>query len=202
MLPVPLNSSKITSSMRDPVSTRAVARMVSEPPFLDVAGRAEELLGRVEGAGVDAAGHDPACRRGPEVVGARRRVIPSRMMTTSLPDSTMRLARSMVSSATGCAPRRGGRRSTPHLALEPPLHVGDLLGPLVDEQHDQVHLGVVDLDRPRDLLQHGRLAGLGRRDDEAALALADRRDQVDDARRHVVGVVAHLHRSFSSGKAG
>ena len=32
MLPVPLNSSKITSSMREPVSTRAVARMVSEPP--------------------------------------------------------------------------------------------------------------------------------------------------------------------------
>ena len=31
-LPVPLNSSKITSSMRDPVSTSAVAMMVSEPP--------------------------------------------------------------------------------------------------------------------------------------------------------------------------
>ena len=33
MLPVPLNSSKITSSSREPVSTSAVARMVSEPPF-------------------------------------------------------------------------------------------------------------------------------------------------------------------------
>jgi RNA polymerase sigma-70 factor (ECF subfamily) len=33
MLPVPLNSSKITSSIREPVSTSAVARMVSEPPF-------------------------------------------------------------------------------------------------------------------------------------------------------------------------
>src|SRR5215467_4965604 len=32
MLPVPLNSSKITSSMREPVSMRAVAMMVSEPP--------------------------------------------------------------------------------------------------------------------------------------------------------------------------
>jgi hypothetical protein len=32
MLPVPLNSSKITSSMRLPVSTSAVAQMVSEPP--------------------------------------------------------------------------------------------------------------------------------------------------------------------------
>ena len=33
MLPVPLNSSKMTSSILDPVSTRAVARIVSEPPF-------------------------------------------------------------------------------------------------------------------------------------------------------------------------
>ena len=32
MLPVPLNSSKMTSSMRLPVSTRAVAMMVREPP--------------------------------------------------------------------------------------------------------------------------------------------------------------------------
>ena len=32
MLPVPLNSSKITSSMREPVSMSAVARIVSEPP--------------------------------------------------------------------------------------------------------------------------------------------------------------------------
>ena len=32
MLPVPLNSSKITSSMRDPVSISAVAMIVSEPP--------------------------------------------------------------------------------------------------------------------------------------------------------------------------
>ena len=32
MLPVPLNSSKITSSMRLPVSIRAVARIVRLPP--------------------------------------------------------------------------------------------------------------------------------------------------------------------------
>ena len=33
ILPVPLNSSKITSSILEPVSTRAVAIMVSDPPF-------------------------------------------------------------------------------------------------------------------------------------------------------------------------
>ena len=32
MLPVPLNSSKITSSIFEPVSVSAVARMVSDPP--------------------------------------------------------------------------------------------------------------------------------------------------------------------------
>ena len=64
-------------------------------------------------------------------------------------------------------------------------HVGDLFGPLVDEQHDELDLGVVDLDRRGDGLHHERLAGLGRRDDEPALALADRGDEVDDPRRHV-----------------
>ena len=33
MLPVPLNSSKITSSIFDPVSVRAVAIIDKEPPF-------------------------------------------------------------------------------------------------------------------------------------------------------------------------
>ena len=32
-LPVALNSSKMTVSISEPVSTSAVARMVSEPPF-------------------------------------------------------------------------------------------------------------------------------------------------------------------------
>ena len=32
MFPVPLNSSKMTSSIRDPVSTSALAMIVSDPP--------------------------------------------------------------------------------------------------------------------------------------------------------------------------
>src|SRR5690606_36321291 len=73
------------------------------------------------------------------------------------------------------------------LALHGALHLGDLLGPLVDQQHDQVHLGVIPGDRSRDVLQQHRLAGLRRRNDQAALALADRRDEVDDARGEVLG---------------
>lgn len=62
-------------------------------------------------------------------------------------------------------------------------HVGDLLGALVEQHHHQVALGVVLGDRGRDLLEQYRLAGPGRGHDEPALALADRGDEVDDARR-------------------
>jgi len=68
-----------------------------------------------------------------------------------------------------------------HLALHRALHIGDFFGPLVDEEHDQVHLGVVLRDAVRDVLQQHRLAGPGRGDDQAALALADRHEQIEDA---------------------
>ena len=56
-------------------------------------------------------------------------------------------------------PVEGGRH---HFALDRAAHVGDFLGSLVDEQDDEVHLGVVRLDRVGDLLQDRGLAGLGR----------------------------------------
>src|SRR5262245_6208574 len=46
MLPVPLNSSKITSSIRLPVSTMAVAMMVSEPPSSMLRAVAKKRRGR------------------------------------------------------------------------------------------------------------------------------------------------------------
>ena len=46
MLPVPLNSSKITSSIREPVSMRAVAMMVSEPPSSMFRAAAKKRRGR------------------------------------------------------------------------------------------------------------------------------------------------------------
>ena len=69
------------------------------------------------------------------------------------------------------------------LALDRPLHVGDLFGPLVDEDDHEVALGVVRRDRVGERLHDHRLAGLGRGDDEAALALADGGHEVDDAGR-------------------
>src|SRR5690606_20176102 len=73
------------------------------------------------------------------------------------------------------------------LALHGALHVGDLFGPLVHEHHHYVGFGVVLGDRLGDGLEDERLARLGGRDDEAALALADGGDEVDDARGELLG---------------
>ena len=45
-LPVPLNSSKITSSMRLPVSINAVAIMVNDPPFSTLRAAPKNRFGR------------------------------------------------------------------------------------------------------------------------------------------------------------
>jgi hypothetical protein len=72
------------------------------------------------------------------------------------------------------------------LALHRTLHVGDFLGPFVDQQDDQEHFGMVVGDGLGDVLQQHGLAGARRRDDQRALALALRADQVDHARRLVL----------------
>ena len=71
-------------------------------------------------------------------------------------------------------------RGVDHLALDLALHVRDLLGPLVDQQHDQLRVHVLVLDGLRDLLQQRRLAGLRRGNDQPALTLPDRRHQVGE----------------------
>ena len=70
LLPVPLNSSKITSSMREPVSMRAVATMVREPPPSMLRAAPEEALGALQGVAVHAAGEHLARGRHHRVVGA------------------------------------------------------------------------------------------------------------------------------------
>ena len=67
------------------------------------------------------------------------------------------------------------------LAAAPVHHLGDLFGPFVHEQDQQQRGGMILGDRLRDRLQHHRLAGLGWRDDQGALAEAERADQIDHA---------------------
>ena len=78
-----------------------------------------------------------------------------------------------------------------HLSLDRARHVGDLFGPLVDEQHDQVAFRVVGGHRVGDVLQHHRLAGARRGDDQRPLALADGGDEVDDPCRGVMDLRSH-----------
>ena len=83
-----------------------------------------------------------------------------------------------------------------HFAAHGALHFGHFLRALVDQQDDQVAFGVVAGDVAGDVLQHDGLARLRRRHDQAALALADRRAEIDDAAGQVFGgAVAgfHLH---------
>ena len=100
MLPVPLNSSKITSSIFEPVSVRAVARIVSEPPFSTFLAAPKNLFGLWS-----ALASTPPLNTFPEagctVLNARASlVIESRRITTSWPHSTSLLAFSSTMLAT------------------------------------------------------------------------------------------------------
>ena len=92
ILPVPLNSSKITSSILEPVSIRAVAKIVKEPPFSILRAAPKNCLGFC----IALASTPPLKTlplEGATVLCARaRRVIESNKITTSCPTSTSLLA--------------------------------------------------------------------------------------------------------------
>ena len=152
--------------------------------MLDVASGAEEALRRVERRRVDTTGQDAPARRCGEVVGAAEpgdRVEQHDDVVAELDEPLGALDGELGDGRVVLGRTVEGRGDD--LTLDRALHVGDLFRTLVDEHDHEVDLGVVRGDRVGDRLQHHRLAGLGRRDDEAALALADRRDEVDDAGR-------------------
>src|SRR5690625_3082931 len=156
--------------------------------LFDVPRRAEKALGPMQRVGVDTAGEHFAR-------GRHDRVVSSRQPRDGVEqDDDIAL---MLDQALGLLDHHfsdlhvpGGRfveGAGDHFAAHGACHLGDFLGPLVDEQHDQVALRMVDRDALRNVLQHHRLTGLGRGNDQAALAFADRRRDVDDARRNVFG---------------
>ena len=100
MLPVPLNSSYMTSSMREPVSTRAVASMVTEPPSSRLRAVPKNFFG-----GWSAPGSSPPERVLPEagtsmLYALASLVIESSSIMTSFPVSARRFALSMTICAT------------------------------------------------------------------------------------------------------
>jgi len=96
MLPVPLNSSKMIWSAREPVSTRQVAMMVSEPPSSALRAAPKTCLGisrARESRPPDIV--RPLLEYWRQLLKARpSRVSESSSSTTSRPASSMRLERS------------------------------------------------------------------------------------------------------------
>ena len=186
MLPVPLNSSKITSSILEPVSISAVAMIVNDPPSSILRAAPKKRFGLCS----DAVSRPPESVR-PELVmvwlyARARRVIESSRITTSLPSSTRRFARSIASSATavwfsGCSSKV---EATTSPSIVRCMSVTSS-GRSSTKQRDDVRVGMIDRNRVGDVFQQRRLAGFRRRDDQRALAFADRREQVDDARRQL-----------------
>jgi hypothetical protein len=171
----------MTSSIFDPGLHQGRGQDGQRAALFDVAGRPEELLRRVQGTGVDTTGHDPAGGRLGQVVGPGQpgdAVEDDDDVAAGLDQALGPLDGQLGHG--GVLVGRTVEGGGDHLALDRAPHVGDLFGSLVDQQDHQVHVGVVGLDGVGDVLHHRGLAGLGRRDDQPALALADGRQEVDD----------------------
>ena len=83
--------------------------------------------------------------------------------------------------------RRLVERGADHLrSAASPLHVGDFLGPLVNEQDEEVGLRIVLENGVGQLLHQHGLARARRSNDQAAAALADRAHQIEHPRRELV----------------
>jgi hypothetical protein len=74
------------------------------------------------------------------------------------------------------------------------ITISDFLRTFVDQEDDQIALGMIGRDRVRDVLHQHGLAGARRRHDQCTLTLADRCDDVDHPGRKVLsGGVFQLH---------
>ena len=148
MLPVPLNSSKITSSMRRAGVDQGRGQDGQAAAFLDVAGGAEEALRLLHGVGVETAGEQLAAGRGLGVVGpgqARDRVEQDHHVAAVL-DHALGLLQRDVADVDVLATDGSSNVLATTSAFGPghgAHHVGHFFGPLVDEQHDEVALGMV-----------------------------------------------------------
>ena len=150
--------------------------------LLDVARGTEESLRLLQRVGIDTAGQHLAGCRLHRVVGTRQAgdgVEQDHHILLVLDQALGALDHHFgdLHVAAGGLVEGRGDDLTAHGAA----HLGDFFRTFVDQQHEQHNFRMVGTDGVRDVLQHHGLAGLGRRHQQTALALADRRDDVDDA---------------------
>ena len=160
--------------------------MVRLPPSSSLPRRAEEVARLLHGARVDAARHDLPRATLLAVVGARQPrerveenhdVAPVLHLTPRVLEDDLGDVDVLVGHLVG-----GGGDD---LALDRTTKVGDLLGPLVDEEHDELGLRMVGRDAGGHLLEEGGLAGLRSGNDQPALAETDGADEVQHAHRYL-----------------
>ena len=155
---------------------------------LDVAGGAEEPLGRIQGDRIHAAGQRAPAGRHGQVVGARQAgdgVEQDGDIAASLDQALGPLQRHL--GHLGVIFDRLIERRRDDLPFNRAAHVGHLFRPLADQTDHEVHIRVVGGDAVGDRLQEHGLAGFRRRDDQPALTPSDRRDEVQQARRQNIG---------------
>ena len=150
--------------------------------LLDVARRAEETLGALERICIHAARQHLAGGWHNGVVGARKArdgVEQDDDVLLVFDQALGFFQHHFCDLHMACCGFVKGRRH--HFALDRALHFRDFFGALVYQQNDQVNIGKICRDRMRYVLQHHRLAALRARHEQAALSLADRGDDVDNA---------------------
>src|SRR5947208_3616981 len=172
---------------------------------LDVARGAEEALGLLQRVRVHTARQDLARVRHHHVVSAAQ--AGDRVEQDDDVLAVLHQALGLFDHHVGhldVAIRRLVERRGDHLdarALDVLLHIRHLLGPLVDEQHDEIDLGMVFDDGVGELLEEDGLAGLGWRNDEAALAHADGTEDVHHPHRQVAVFALELDAPFGVARA-
>ncbi len=180
---------------------------------LDLSRRAEHLLGVLQRPNVEAAGHRSPTGTDEIVEGATEagerieqdeHVFAELQMALGLLDhhaADAAVALGVVIVA-GIDDLGGTVLPAAAFLADDPLHLRNFLGPLVDEQHHQEDLGMILANALGHLLEQDGLAGARRRDDEAALSLADGGEQIDDPRGHraALGLEAKLFRRVYDGQ--
>ena len=155
MLPVPLNSWKISSSMRLPVSISAVATIVSDACFFGVARGREKFSRNFHRARVDTAAHGATATARRIVKSARRagdRIEQNENILACFDETFRALDREL-----------GDARVALDIAVVRARHefglrtrtaeIGHFFRTFIDQENDQFHLRMILHDRVGDVMQ-------------------------------------------------